>query len=143
MATYGQERRVGGVRVRDGEQPAVHVHVVVTLDQPIPLVAADIRDAVAAALQHIGDPGRAVHVHITDIDTGEHEDEEEIAGELPAVTSPAQPPLEGGEGSRSDRRRAAVMKGEAVAQVPPKGGDQQGEGVAQRPTEGGDQKENR
>jgi uncharacterized alkaline shock family protein YloU len=83
VATYGGGQRVRGVRVRDGDVPAVHVHLVLTVDRPIPDVTADVRDAVAAALELIGDPPRAVHVHVTDVAL---EPEAETAGELPPVT---------------------------------------------------------
>jgi uncharacterized alkaline shock family protein YloU len=65
VATYGAGRRVPGVRVGDG--PQIHVHLVVTLDRPIPMVAADVRDAVLAALERLGDFGRVVHVHVADV----------------------------------------------------------------------------
>ncbi|MGH8910114.1 MAG: Asp23/Gls24 family envelope stress response protein [Egibacteraceae bacterium] len=69
VATYGAGRRVPGVRVHDADGSEVHIHVVVTLDRPIPHVTHDVRNAVTAALEAIGDPGRLVHVHVTDIDT--------------------------------------------------------------------------
>jgi uncharacterized alkaline shock family protein YloU len=81
VATYGGGQRVRGVRLRDGETPEVHVHLVLTLDRPIPQVTAEIREAVRSALELVGDTGRAVHLHVADVLT-----EPEIAGELPAVT---------------------------------------------------------
>ena len=83
VATYGGGRRVRGVRVRDGEDPSVEVHVVLTLDRPVPVVTSDLRDAVTAALERLGDRGRAVHIHVADVTT---EPEVEVVGELPPVT---------------------------------------------------------
>lgn len=81
VATYGGGQRVRGVRLTDGSDPAVHLHLVLTLDRPIPQVTADVRDAVSAALELLGDTGRAVHLHVTDVIA-----EPEAAGELPPVT---------------------------------------------------------
>ncbi len=85
VATYGGGRRVPGIQVHDRgtEGPQVHVHIVVTLDRPIPLVTQDVRDAVVTALEAVGDSGRAVHVHVTDIDTDSPADS---GHELPPIT---------------------------------------------------------
>ena len=64
VATYLPGRRVQGVRVR-GEN--VEVHVVAGPEVPLPVVGATVRGAV---LPLAG--GRAVDVHVDDIDASVH-----------------------------------------------------------------------
>ena len=59
VATYLPGRTVSGVAVRAGE---VEVCVVARYGLPLPLIAAQVREAVAALV-----PGRAVNVVIADI----------------------------------------------------------------------------
>ncbi|MGH8931779.1 MAG: Asp23/Gls24 family envelope stress response protein [Egibacteraceae bacterium] len=82
VATYGGGRRVPGVRVVNTDGPQIHVHVVVTLERPIPDVTHDLRDAVLAALEAVGDSGRAVHVYVADVDV---QPEADAAAELPPL----------------------------------------------------------
>ena len=63
VATYLPGRRsVPGVRVRDDE---LHVHLVVAVDVPLRAVAADVHRAVGLVAG-----GRAVVVHVDDLDVG-------------------------------------------------------------------------
>lgn len=70
VATYGDGRRVAGVRLRGGRRSRIAVHVVLRYGRPLPEIASNVRAlAYTAALDT--DPGLTdtpIDVYITDLE---------------------------------------------------------------------------
>ena len=104
VATYLPGRQVSGVALRDDE---VVVHVVARYGgRPLPVVAADVRAAVAGAL----DDARPVSVVVEDVEVG---GDDGADGDQPAAGSAAAPPGPADDGAQDAAPRRGRRRGSA------------------------------
>lgn len=70
VATYGDGRRVAGVRLRAGRRARIAVHVVLRYGRPLPEIISSVRALARAAAADV-DPGladAAIDIYITDLE---------------------------------------------------------------------------
>lgn len=70
IATYGQRRRVGGIRIHSEQPLRIAVHVVVLSGRPVPEIAEEVRAAASAAVDRVDSAlaGAVIDVDITDLE---------------------------------------------------------------------------